>query len=402
MTNTTTDATINIITNAMINTTTSATINTTNTINTINTSNTTINEMYIPKDEFDWDYYLNHNPDVRKAGITGIEGCYRHWIMYGCYENRLVKSSKTGKEVRVKLKSQEKFLPKPPPPLTPVTPSISPIDLGFKIAVLIHIFDINLFPFFISYLNHLSNLYLNDNFDIYINIVEENSPYKGDLKLAIKAHIKNLINPNFSYFLSENRGGDIGGFLLLSKYIIESGIDYKYAIFVHSKTRAQWRKDLCQTIFNIPFEQLSKTPDMGLISSKKWLMTFDPIKQKEEYQRFRYHLVDLCEIYDVECRQAWQFIAGTMFLANIELIKYIAKTRIDEVYEKLNKLDSIDINWLTLVTDELRKDPRGTGNDLQYRLKYGRSLHPDYMIEHTFERIIGLICNKLGLKVIGQ
>ncbi len=367
-----------------------------------------INELsgcYIPKDEFDWEYYLSQNDDVRKAGITSLEGCYRHWIMYGCYENRFVKSLKNGKEIRVKLKPQERFLPKPAPILFN-PPSMQnqpgPTDLGFKIAIMIHIFDIVMFPFFISYLNHLSHLYNNDNFDIYINIVEESSPYKGDLKLAVAEHVKNIINPNVYYFLNENRGGDIGGFLLLSKYIVDLGIDYKYVIFVHSKTRAQWRKDLCQTIFNIPFEHLPKTPNLGVIGSKKWLMTFDPINQQEEYRRFRYHLVDLCEIYDVNCDQSWQFIAGTMFLANIEVIKYIANTRIDEVYVKLNKPDSIDINWLTIVSDELRKDPKGTGNDLQYRLKFGKPLHPDYMIEHTFERIIGLICNKLGLKVIGQ
>ncbi len=364
-----------------------------------------INKFYIPKHEFDWEYYLEKNNDIKKAGISSLQGCYRHWIMYGCYENREVKSLRTGIEKRIKLKPTERFIQKQVPvlfnqPIQLNTPSV--INLGFKIAIMIHIFDIIMFPFFISYLNHLSSVYSNDNFDIYINIVNENSPFKGNINQSVSVHIKNIMNPNVSYFLNENRGGDIGGFLLLSKYIIDLDIDYKYALFVHSKTRAQWRKDLCQCIFNIPFENLLKTPQVGLIGSKKWLMTFDPINQPDEYRRFRYHLVDLCEIYDVNCDNSWQFIAGTMFLANIEVIKYIANTRINEVYCKLNKPDSIDINWLTIITDELRKDPRGTGNDLQYRLKYGKPLHPDYMIEHTFERIIGLICNKLGLKVIGQ
>ena len=117
--------------------------------------------------------------------------------------------------------------------------------------------------------------------------------------------------------------------------------------------------------------------------------------------RFKYHLNDLCRIYDLDADQKWYFIAGTMFLSNIQIIEYIVDHDLVEVYSMLNKPDSIDINWLTIVTEELGKDPKGAGNDLQYRLVYGKPLHPDYMIEHTFERIIGLICLKLGFKISG-
>jgi hypothetical protein len=363
-----------------------------------------INSGYIPKNEFDWEYYLSQNEDIKKAGIGNLDAAYRHWIIYGCYENRWVKSSKSEKEMRIKLKPSEKFLFR----AAPMMPSIQavtppgPTDLGFKIAIMIHVFDVTMFPFFTFYLNHLSQSYSNSNFDIYINIVEENSPFKGDLKKAVADYSRNIVNPNVTYFFNENRGGDIGGFLLLSKYIIDLEVDYKYAIFVHSKTRLQWRKELCQSIFNIQFENLSKIPNLGLIGCKKWLYTFDPKNQIDEYRRFKYHLVDLCEIYELGCDKPWQFIAGTMFLANIDIIKYIVNHRIDETYVKLNKPDSVDVNWLTIVTDELKKDPKGAGNDLQYRLKYGKPLHPDYMIEHTYERIIGLICQHLQLKVIGQ
>ena len=366
-----------------------------------------INSFYIPKDDFDWEYYINQNDDIKKSGINSHETAYKHWIMYGCYENRPVKLIKSGKILKVKLKPTERFLQGdrqvvigPLIPKQPPQPKV--IDIGCKIAIMIHIFDMNSFSFFTSYLNYLSSLYNNNNFDIYINIVKENNLFKGDLQKIANDHIRSIINPNCSYFLSENRGGDIGGFLLLSKYIVESGVNYKYAIFAHSKSRLQWRKELCQTIFNIRFEHLHKLTNVGIIGCRKWIYTFDPQTQKEEYRRFRYHLVDLCEIYGVTCDKAWQFIAGTMFLAHIDIIKYIVEHRIDEVYYKLNKHDSIDINWLTIVTDELRKDPRGTGNDFQYRVKYGKALHSDYMIEHTFERIIGLVTDHLGLKIISQ
>ena len=388
-------------------------------------------KYYIPKEDFDWDYYINQNQDIKKAGIISRDPAYKHWITYGCYENRWVRSLKSGKVSRIKLKASEKlqqnlpnpaFIQSPPISSTLIQPTFfqstfiqsssympaiaqsltpRPLNLGFKIAVMIHIFDVNMFPFFVSYINHLGQQYVNDNFDIYVNVVQENNPYQGDLKRTVSDYIKTIKNPNVSYFLNENRGGDIGGFLLLSKYIIDINIDYKYVIFAHSKTRSQWRKDLCQTLFNINFETLAKTPQVGIIGCKKWLHTFDPKIQQDEYRRFKYHMVDLCNIYGIDSEDSWQFIAGTMFMADISIIKYIVSHQIEEVYFKLNKPESIDINWLTIVTEELKKDPKGTGNDLQYRLKYGKPLHPDYMIEHAFERIIGLICKHLELKVIG-
>jgi hypothetical protein len=368
-------------------------------------------EFYIPKDDFDWEYYINQNDDIKKSGIMSLESAYKHWIMYGCYENRVVRLVKSGRILHVKLKTGERFLTAPTLQLMPTQSAMQvkqpkKIDLEFKIAIMIHIFDITMFPFFTSHLNRLSSLYEDTCFDIYINVVKEDSPYTGDpsnLQTVVNDHIKRIHNPNIYYFLSENRGGDIGGFLLLSKYVI--GLpekDYKYVLFAHSKTRAQWRKDLCQSIFTIQFENLPRTPNIGIIGCRKWLHTFDPATHVEEYRRFRYHLSDLCEIYGVNCEKSWQFIAGTMFLANIEIIKYIVMHQIDEVYFRLNKPDSVDINWLTIVTEELRKDPRGAGNDLKYRLKYGKSLHPDYMIEHAYERIIGLICNHLGYKLLAQ
>ena len=55
---------------------------------------------YIAKTEFDWEYYLSKNDDVKKKGINGLDECYRHWILYGCYENRIVKSLKSDQDLR--------------------------------------------------------------------------------------------------------------------------------------------------------------------------------------------------------------------------------------------------------------------------------------------------------------
>lgn len=143
--------------------------------------------------------------------------------------------------------------------------------------------------------------------------------------------------------------------------MIESKIDYRYTIFVHSKNKKQWRIDLCRCLFTYPYEQLNKvintvTGDgdtcgvgVGLLSAQKWIYAFDPQKQPEELNRFRYHLIDLCRIYQLPMDVPWKFVAGTMFLAHIEIIRYIVNHQIDEVYHLLNRIESTDINWLAVI-----------------------------------------------------
>jgi len=184
---------------------------------------------YIPKIDFDWEYYLLKNPDVKQAGRTSLDKAYRHWTTYGCYENRWVKSLVNGIERQVKLKIGDKF------PIIVTQCTQQPhIDLKFKIAIMIHIFDVTMIKFFASYINYLNNSYLNSNFDVYINIVEENNPFEGDLKQYVTEQLTHINNPNLHCYYNHNRGGDIGGFLILSKI-------YKFC-FIESQIPCQTKK----------------------------------------------------------------------------------------------------------------------------------------------------------------
>jgi hypothetical protein len=360
-------------------------------------------ENFISKDDFDWEYYMTKNDDIRRAGLCNLDKCYRHWITNGCHENRWVRSIHDMREKQVQLRPNEHFVINMSSN-TSVVNQKKQIELGFKIAIMIHVFDVTMLRFFISYLNELHQSYSDDNFDIYFNIVEENNPYQGNLQEYVKEQLRCVENQHVLCDYSENRGGDIGGFLLLSKRVIRSSIDYRYVMFVHSKSKKKWRIDLCRCLFGLTFEQLDKIKDFGMISAKRWIYNFDPVKQPEEYQRFRYHLVDLCNVYEIPSssyQNGWQFVAGTMFLLNTKIIQYIVGHNIDHVYCHLNTPSTVDINWVTIV-NELRKDMRGTVNDYQYRLRYHKSLCSDYMVEHTYERILGLLCQHMGLKLIGQ
>lgn len=340
---------------------------------------------FIPKNSFDWEYYLLKNPDIKKAGINTPEKCYNHWIITGRKEKRSVR--KINKPV-IKVSQPIKIVK-------------TRINLDFKIAIMIHVFDINTIHCFMSYLKDITNIYEPSNFDIYFNICEEDNPAGSSLHEKVTELLPQNGELNIHVIYSPNRGGDIGGFIILCQQVINSNVDYKYAIFVHSKNKLKWRIDLCHAVFNLKFEELPHKLDIGLYCSSKWIQKFktqseDPVN----FKHFSYHLIELQNIYQLDTSKSWTFVAGTMFLADIKIIKYIYDHQIEKVYNMLNRVDSIDINWLSIMK-ELNKNTLGTTNDYQYRLKYKHSLLSDFMIEHTYERIIGLICNHLNLKILG-
>lgn len=274
------------------------------------------------------------------------------------------------------------------------------IKLDKPIALLIHIYDVAYLSFFIKNIIYLQTKYTPESIHIYINIV-------ADSPLSPTSEKYKLIENNCSYIgkgspctilYNENRGGDIGGFLMMCKHINRDA--YNHIIFVHSKTKTKWKYELCSTIFNYPLQRL--TDKNGIIGCQKWSRTLDKSTNHKEFIRFAPHFKTLFEIYQIpESVSAWKFIAGTMFIANIKIINYIVDHDIDGMYQRLNRLESTDANWLRIVKEELKLDPRGCGNDLDYRVKYGKPLRPDYMIEHAYERIIGLICQHLNLSIGG-
>jgi hypothetical protein len=489
-------------------------------------------------DDFDYHYYLKNNNDLVRANIINLIQSYTHWLNYGCYENRKVRSLKTGKELVLNLNKNQKLIkinkhlsklekkeiklstssslgleldspnfnilkseilndnniklinkrseypkfinpkitypklenpklenhrsinpkldipklpnsklpnsklpnsklanskldipkldiPKLPNPKL-ANPKLAnprlanprlanniieiehtyPIKLIKPFALLIHIYNAKYMSFFTKNIQLLYSKYTKDSFDIFINIVYISNKQEviNNENMIIEEELKKIYKPVVIY--SENKGGDIGGFLQLCKLL---DLDkYNGIIFCHSKTKDKWRIDLCSSIFNYKYS--NDELNFGLLGNTKWIHTIDPQKNKSNYEKFNNHFVKLFKIYDFNDYlessinkkysdiKKWEFIAGTMFIANIKIIKYIIDHDIDYVYSLLNRLDSVDDNWLRIIK-EMKLDNRGCGNDLCYRVKFGKPLLADFMIEHAFERLIGLICAKLNLTI---
>jgi hypothetical protein len=463
-------------------------------------------DIPIDINDFDYHYYLKNNNDLIKAKMNSLVQCYTHWLNHGCYENRKVRSIKTGKEFNLNLNKNQKLIkfnkleklkienkkinkdsklenidnsksinnilkkqkldnsklvnirienqrlenpkltnikiidprlvhPKlanprlanprlanprlanprlanprlaNPRQIIPIKNEVDnlPIKLIKPFAILIHIYNAKYLSFFIKNIQILYSKYTKDSFDIFINIVYISNKVEiiNNEKMIIDEEIKKLYKPNIIY--NENKGGDIGGFLHLCKLLDLN--KYNGIIFCHSKTKDRWRIDLCSSIFNYNFS--NDELDFGLLGNSKWVHTVDPQKHQLNYSRFSEHFIKLFKIYNFDDYleltinkkytdiPKWQFIAGTMFIANIKIIKYIIDHDIDYVYSLLNKLETVDDNWLRIIK-EMKLDNKGCGNDLCYRVKFGRPLFADFMIEHAFERLIGLICTKLNLTI---
>jgi hypothetical protein len=365
--------------------------------------------------EFDWEYYLKENQDLVSAGFTTQSQAYRHWSNHGCRENRLIRrlGEDTGYRVNLRYPHQVKaHVARPSSLPSPTTPT--PIKLTTNIAIMIHLYDLNQVSFFIRHLSNLSQRYILSNFFVFLSVVTERNPSLTQMsltELTVVDYLTGQLNKvgfsgdRLQIIKQENRGGDIGSLFRLSRQIATSPTEFSHVLFCHSKANNSWRKELCLPLFNFRFETLAvDTAPVGLYGAQKWVHTFDHSTYPNSTHRHLHYLTELSQIYgipsDLVMKNKFQFIAGTMFIAHIEIIKTLA-TGYNLIYPRLNNFSTIDHYWLNLVTNELHRNPRGCGNDLAFRMTFGRSLHGDHMIEHGIERLMGLIAVHLGMTLSG-
>ena len=172
-------------------------------------------------------------------------------------------------------------------------------------------------------------------------------------------------------------------------------------MFFHTKSNTKWRQQLCLAISRYPLDKLATRPEIGIVGSKKWAYKFGPNINDQYYRNFVPHLRTLNKYYRLNISDNWKFIAGTMFIINAKIIHYIYQSQLEQVYACLNTLSTTDYNWVDIV-EQRGLDRKHHGNDLSYRYQEGEPLLPDFMIEHTYERLLGLICQHLNLIVLGN
>ncbi len=224
-----------------------------------------------------------------------------------------------------------------------------------KILVCIHIYYHNQVDYIIDKLKSLNGI----DYDLFVTYTNENK----------ETNEKFLnFNKNAKFKIVENKGYDIYPFLVLINEIdLEK---YSSVLKLHTKNKDEfdsysWRDDLYENLMgtkNIFKANLKKIEKYGLVGSKKRITTMNE-RCPENVWLFE----DVCKQIGIEPKKA-NFIAGTIFLARIEIIKRI---------KELNLLQ-LDFENKTMETGS-----NGT-------------------VAHVIERLFGVLCNDLGYKIYGS
>lgn len=185
-----------------------------------------------------------------------------------------------------------------------------------KVALIFHVGNIEVFH---EIVNDYPDFFNNKRIDLYFSCNDK--------------QVFNIVNeqyPNSKIFQIENRGMDIGPFLLTIKYLIDNKSNYDYYIKLHTKTDKNWRNSMIKPIYNNLdyFMDIKKTNNnIKLFGSKNhhsnanFNGNYSPILEliKRNYPEYIYKFLSYCSEYNentVDCSEPPYFIAGTIFVFN--------------------------------------------------------------------------------------
>lgn len=214
------------------------------------------------------------------------------------------------------------------------------------------------------------------------------------------------IDNNYVLLKIENRGMDIGGKFCVVDYLVKNNIEYKYILFLHSKSSFVKREkyftfindnNLKETLIKMNENCDGIFPNLlidGDWNTKEWFVN-------------KAYTEDLLEYLNCDINNK-KFIEGNCMVLSYRIIKKIFEDNL-LFYELLNRKESFDLNWFSIYYKNISSSIINTyekfinnnlfGNDLHHNyknieIKNYRKLHnldgyklADGMIEHAFERI---------------
>jgi len=209
-----------------------------------------------------------------------------------------------------------------------------------QLALAFHLGNLLILPEIESYIENITITY-----DMYITMVRNyrhSDQELDDAKISLEKKYLGCI-----VTITENLGDTYGCCVNLD-HIFNSGVEYKYILYLHTKTDPVWRKDLLfpilgtKEIFNSVINKIG--PTTGLIGSLKWRR-----KDSLEYT----HVKKSMETFgETNITNNYFFVGGTIFIVNYEL--YLKAT---------SRLRSRNLTWaswyMSSRSEEKTTDPRG-------------------------------------------
>ena len=243
-------------------------------------------------------------------------------------------------------------------------------DLSPKVAILCHIYKIEVWYDIIRYIKNFKDA--NYDFDLYVNIAANDiNTIKGLKYQKLKNELENLKLYNNLYITySDNRGMDIGGFMISYIKLLEMNKKYDIIIKIHSKTNDNWRFALLysllgnKTIIDNNFN-LMKDQNIGMLGNQ--IISLLSVVNKKSYR----YIDTYMERFNVKLYKTGHFIPGTIFMIKNKILKnYFTKELLLKCY------------------NEFAQDYCGNKKNI----KEGKP--------HAFERFFGMFVDNSGYKTV--
>ncbi len=274
-----------------------------------------------------------------------------------------------------------------------------------NIAVTLQIGNWFVFKKMEHYLNNFKNINVNIYFVLIENIVKDD----------IIEYLKN--NYKYSVIISaENRGMDIGLFLVNMHFIKKNKYLHKYIFKIHTKTNDDFRNQTLNILMgthnkiieNIKF--LSKD-HVGMYAGN---FIYKYHNDKGVFESNYYHLKNLVNyLYNEDINtNNLEFVAGTMFIVKNKIFDILNINNIEYLYKSLNNIETLDYYWYSVFykininqKDKIDYDYHKNiktkyPNNMAYSIKTNRPGLRDCMVEHAMERLFGYICKKNNLHIV--
>ena len=273
-----------------------------------------------------------------------------------------------------------------------------------SLAISIQIGNWDTFMKMENYLNGFKNINVNIYFVIINNIFNE----------GILNHLKKYTD--IAILCAENRGMDIGLFLVSLHYIKNNKFKHDYLYKIHTKTHDAFRNE---TLFNLIGNhdriinniKLLSNSDIGMISGN---VIYKYHENKDIFNSNYYHLNNLIK-YLFNCdmdNNLLEFPAATFFIVKLKVFNLLSVDKLEYLYSNLNNSHTLDIFWysmfynmninnkIIIYKDYINNKSTRYSNNLNYQIKTGKPGLRDCMVEHAFERLFGYICKKMGYNIV--
>lgn len=254
------------------------------------------------------------------------------------------------------------------------------------------------------FLNNFKHIHVN----IYVSIIDE---------LATIDNINILKQyPEIVILKCENRGMDIGLFLVALHYIKSNRFYHEYLFKIHTKTQDNFRTDTLNNLLGSHDKIINNikalsAKNVGMISGN---VIFRHSENRDIFNSNMYHLESLVKkiFYERIDTNLLEFPAATFFIAKYKIFQFLSPEILEELYFDLNNCDTLDYFWYSIFynmninnktniyKDYINNKNIRFCNNINYQKKTNKGGLRDCMIEHAFERFFGYICKKNGLNII--